>query len=112
MNRPRYSIMPLQNEQGAWVYLFRDHDLTRSTNGGPVQYGVACHYDGPKKNWTKTLDPIEAIKICGDLNEQEEKRVMENPDKEKERLMQLAGFYGKQTKRTKGFWDILGLPRG
>ena len=104
MNRPRYSIMPLQNEQGVWVYLFRDHDLTRSTNGGPVQYGVACHYDGPKKNWTKTLDPIEAIEICGDLNEQEEKRVHEAAEK-------LTGFYGNhipplRTGGKGGFWPF------
>jgi hypothetical protein len=78
MSRPRYSIMPLQGVDGTLIYLFRDNDLTRSTNGGPVQFGVACHYDGEKRNWTKTLDPIEAIEICGDLNEQDEKLAKEN----------------------------------
>ena len=107
MSRPRYSILPLQDKDGTWVYLFRDNDLTHRTNGGPVQYGVACHYDGEKRNWTKTFDPIEAIEICGDLNEQEEKRDKESRIADAiDRQMQLDGFYGKQTKSSKGFWPF------
>jgi hypothetical protein len=74
MSRPRYSIMPLQEKEGTWVYLFRDNDVL---NGKPYS-GIACHYNGEKRNWTKTLDPIEAIEICGDLNEQDEKLAKEN----------------------------------
>ena len=107
MSRPRYSILPLQDKDGTWVYLFRDNDLTKSTNGGPVQYGVACHYDGEKRNWTKTLDPIEAIEICGDLNEQDEELAKENRIADAiDRQMQLDGFYGNKTKPSKGFWPF------
>ena len=60
MSRPRYSILPAQNEQGVWVYLFRDNDV-RNPKGGKLDYGVACHYDGEKRNFTKTLDAVEAI---------------------------------------------------
>jgi hypothetical protein len=66
--------MPFQDKDGTWVYLFRDNDVL---NGKPYS-GIACHYDGEKRNFTKTLDPIEAIKLCGDLNEQDEKLAKEN----------------------------------
>jgi hypothetical protein len=107
MSRPRYSILPLQDKDGTWVYLFRDNDLTHRTNGGPVQYGVACHYDGEKRNWTKTLDPIEAIELCGDLNEQaaeweKEQRLIASA----EAMSALDTLYGKKTNPTKGFWPF------
>lgn len=121
MSRPRYSILPLQDKDGTWVYLFRDNDLTHRTNGGPVQYGVACHYDGEKRNWTKTLDPIEAIEICGDLNEQEDKLQAELVEQRAARAKaEMKAFFDEKAKanaeakanRTKTFWDILGIPRG
>ena len=106
MSRPRYSIMPLQDKDGTWVYLFRDNDMLNDSS-------VACHYDGEKRNFTKTLDPIEAIKLCGDLNEQDEKLAKENRIADAiDRQMQLDGFYGNKTKPSKGFWHILGFPRG
>jgi len=77
MSRPRYSILPLLNEQGIYVYLFRDNDLTRNTNEGVINYGVACHYDCYSHNWTKTADPAVAIEMCAKLNANEEKRVKE-----------------------------------
>jgi hypothetical protein len=108
MSRPRYSILPLQDKDGTWVYLFRDNDLTHRTNGGPVQYGVACHYDGEKRNWTKTLDPIEAIEICGDLNEQaaeweKEQRLVAEADA----LAYVDKISRNKTKPSKGFWPWL-----
>jgi hypothetical protein len=107
MSRPRYSILPLQDKDGTWVYLFRDNDLTRSTNGGPVQYGVACHYNGEKRNWTKTLDPIEAIEICGDLNEQEEKLAKENRMADAiDREMQRNHIPPLRTGGKGGFWPF------
>ena len=103
MSRPRYSILPLQDKDGTWVYLFRDNDVL---NGKPYT-GVACHYDGEKRNFTKTLDPIEAIEICGDLNEQDEELAKENRIADAiDRQMQLDGFYGNKTKPSKGFWPF------
>ena len=109
MIRPRYSIMPLQDKDGTWVYLFRDNDVL---NGKPYT-GVACHYDGEKRNFTKTLDPIEAIEICGDLNEQaaeweKEQRLVA----EAEALAYVDKLSRNKTKQTKWFWHILGIPRG
>jgi len=107
MSRPRYSIMPLQDKDGTWVYLFRDNDLTKSTNGGSVQYGVACHYDGEKRNWTKTLDPIEAIELCGDLNEQEDKRAKEDRMANAiDREMQRNHIPPLRTGGKGGFWPF------
>lgn len=95
--------MPLQREDGTWVYLFRDNDVL---NGKPYS-GVACHYDGEKRNWTKTLDPIKAIELCGDLNEQaakweKEQRLIAAA----ERMSALDDLYGKKTNPTKGFWPF------
>ena len=103
MSRPRYSIMPLQDKDGTWVYLFRDNDVL---NGKPYT-GVACHYDGEKRNFTKTLDPIEAIEICGDLNEQaaeweKEQRLVAELDA----MAYVDKLSSKQTKPSKGFWPF------
>ncbi len=107
MSRPRYSIMPLQDKDGTWVYLFRDNDMTKSTNDGSVQYGVACHYDGEKRNFTKTLDPIEAIKICGDLNEQDEKLAKENRMADAlDRQLQRNHIPPLRTGGKGGFWPF------
>ena len=108
MIRPRYSIMPLQDKDGTWVYLFRDNDVL---NGKPYT-GVACHYDGEKRNFTKTLDPIEAIEICGDLNEQaaeweKEQRLVAEADA----LAYVDKLSRNKTKASKGWWEILGIPR-
>ena len=117
MSRPRYSILPLQDKDGTWVYLFRDNDVL---NGKPYT-GVACHYDGEKRNFTKTLDPIEAIEICGDLNEQEDKLQAELVEERAARAKaEMKAFFEDKAKanaeakanRTKTFWDILGIPRG
>lgn len=104
MSRPRYSILPLQDKDGTWVYLFRDNDVL---NGKPYT-GVACHYDGEKRNWTKTLDPIEAIEICGDLNEQaaeweKEQRLVAEADA----LAYVDKISRNKTKPSKGFWPWL-----
>ena len=103
MSRPRYSIMPLQDKDGTWVYLFRDNDVL---NGKPYT-GVACHYDGEKRNFTKTLDPIEAIEICGDLNEQsaeweKEQRLVAEADA----LAYVDKLSRNKTKPSKGFWPF------
>jgi len=113
MSRPRYSILPAQNEQGVWVYLFCDNDA-RSPKGGKLDYGVACHYNGEKRNFTKTLDAVEAIEICGDLNEQEAERAEEAA--EKERHDRIATSIDKEMRRNHipplrtgsgwGFWPF------
>lgn len=102
MSRKRYSIMPLQNEQGAWVYLFRDDDMTDERRHGiSVTSGVCCHYDEKKRNFTKTIDPIEAIEICGDLNDQYEKEmqtalesIKDQPVKNSIPPLRTGGFTG------------------
>jgi hypothetical protein len=113
MSRQRYSILPAQNEQGVWVYLFRDNDAS-SPKGGKLDYGVACHYDGEKRNFTKTLDAVEAIEICGDLNEQEAERAEEVA--KEEALTRMALSIDKEMRRNHipplrtgsgwGFWPF------
>ena len=95
--------MPLQDKDGICIYLFRDNDVL---NGKPYS-GIACHYNGEKRNWTKTLDPIEAIELCGDLNEQAAKWEKEQRlIAEAEAMSALDTLYGKKTNPTKGFWPF------
>jgi len=114
MSRPRYSILPAQSEQGVWVYLFRDNDAS-SPKGGKLDYGVACHYDGERRNFTKTLDAVEAIEICGDLNEQEDEREAQLVEERAERAKaEMKAFFEDKAKanaeakanRPKGFWPF------
>ena len=103
MNRPRYSIMPTQNEHGVLVYLFRDNDVL---NGKPYS-GIACHYDGEKRNFTTTLDPVAAIRMCETFNEQaaewdKEQRLVAELDA----LAYVDKLSRNKTKPSKGFWPF------
>ena len=83
MSRLRYSILPAQDKDGVWVYLFRDHDAT-NPKGGKLDYGIACHYDADKRNFTKTLDPQTAIFLCEGLNKEDAERAEEAAEKERQ----------------------------
>ena len=103
MNRPRYSIMPVKTGDEVWVYLFRDNDVL---NGKPYS-GIACHYDGEKRNFTSTLDPVAAIRMCEIFNEQaaeweKEQRLVAEADA----LAYVDKLSRNKTKPSKGFWPF------
>jgi hypothetical protein len=69
-------------------------------HGGAVEGGEG-------RNWTKTLDPIEAIEICGDLNEQEDKRAKEDRMANAiDREMQRNHIPPLRTGGKGGFWPF------
>jgi hypothetical protein len=103
MSRPRYSIMPVKTGDEVWVYMFRDNDVL---NGKPYS-GIACHYDGEKRNFTSTLDPVAAIRMCEIFNEQaaeweKEQRLVSELDA----MAYVDKLSSKQTKPSKGFWPF------
>ena len=103
MSRPRYSILPVKTGDEVWVYMFRDNDVL---NGKPYS-GIACHYDGEKRNFTSTLDPVAAIRMCEIFNEQaaeweKEQRLVSELDA----MAYVDRLSSKQTKPSKGFWPF------
>jgi len=103
MSRPRYSIMPVKTGDEVWVYMFRDNDVL---NGKPYS-GIACHYDGEKRNFTSTLDPVAAIRMCEIFNEQaaeweKEQRLVSELDA----MAYVDKLSRNKTKPSKGFWPF------
>ena len=103
MSRPRYSIMPVKTGDEVWVYMFRDNDVL---NGKPYS-GIACHYDGEKRNFTSTLDPVAAIRMCEIFNEQaaeweKEQRLVSELDA----MAYVDKLSRNKTKPSKDFWPF------
>jgi len=95
--------MPVKTGDEVWVYMFRDNDVL---NGKPYS-GIACHYDGEKRNFTSTLDPVAAIRMCEIFNEQaaeweKEQRLVSELDA----MAYVDKLSRNKTKPSKGFWPF------